>query len=133
MDASQAVEHRNEVVLVGRVSGVPVERELPSGDVIVTFRVVVDRPLASPRAANRRVPDAATVPRPRQATVDTLDCVVWRAEIRRHVLAYVVGDVVEVQGSLRRRFWRSGAGAASRSEVEVARCRRLRRSSASPR
>jgi len=33
--------------------------------------------------------------------------------------------VLEVEGALRRRFWRMGAGAASRSEVEVLRVRRL--------
>jgi single-strand DNA-binding protein len=35
------------------------------------------------------------------------------------------GDIVEVRGSLRRRFWRAGPGAVSRTEVEVVRLRRV--------
>jgi len=109
---------RNEVVLVGRVSGVPEERELPSGDVLVSWRVVVTRP-----AAGRRPP-----PGVRPITVDTLDCVAWGAGVRRSAQSLMDGDVVEVTGALRRRFWRVGAGAASRCEVEVARVvRRPRR------
>lgn len=34
----------NAVTLCGRVSGAPTVRELPSGDEIVTFRLVVPRP-----------------------------------------------------------------------------------------
>jgi single-strand DNA-binding protein len=45
--------------------------------------------------------------------------------VQRVVSRLVPGDVVEVEGSLRRRFWRVGAGAASRSEVEVTRVRRV--------
>jgi single-strand DNA-binding protein len=29
-------------------------------------------------------------------------------------------DVVEIEGALRRRFWQTGSGSASRVEVEVA-------------
>ena len=47
------------------------------------------------------------------------------ASFQRVVSRLVPGDVVEVEGSLRRRFWRVGAGAASRSEVEVTRVRRV--------
>ena len=108
---------RNEVLLVGRVSGAASQRELPSGDVLAAFRIVVDRPL------DGRKPPAGVRP----TTVDTLDCTAWTPGLRRTVLGLVDGDVVEVTGALRRRFWRAGAAAASRTEVEVSAARRLRR------
>jgi single-strand DNA-binding protein len=91
----------NEVRLRGRLSGEPVERALPSGDVVVTFRLVVDRPEGG------------------GVRVDTLDCAAFRADARRRVLGAAHGDVIEVGGALRRRFFRSGVGSASRYEVEV--------------
>lgn len=110
---------RNEVLLVGRVSGPPDERELPSGDVLVHWRVVVER------APGRRPP-----PGVRPATVDTVDCVAWTAPLRRAAGALLPDDVVEVRGALRRRFWRAGAGAVSRYEVEATAVRRVARRSA---
>ena len=107
---------RNEVVLVGRLPALPEERELPSGDLLVTWRVVVGRP------QGRRSPEGV-----RPTTVDTLDCVAWTASTRRAASALAVDDVVEVTGALRRRFWRAGAGAASRCEVEVSTVRRVGR------
>lgn len=107
---------RNEVLLVGRVPAAPQERELPSGDVLVTWLVVVGRP------QGRRPPQGV-----RTTTVDTLDCVAWTASARRAASALAPDDVVEVSGALRRRFWRAGAGAASRCEVEVSSVRRLSR------
>lgn len=92
----------NEVRLVGRWQGTD-ERELPSGDVVVTGHVVVRR---------------------RDGGVDALDCAVWPAALRRKVLRWPEGVEVEVLGSLRRRFFRTPAGAASRYEVHVARIRR---------
>ena len=114
------VPSRNEVVLVGRVSGEPVERELPSGDVLVSWRVVLDRP-----PARRAVPAGV-----RAVTIDTVDCVSWAAGVRRTARGLSDGDVVAVEGALRRRFWRAGAAANSRTEVEVEALRRLRRASA---
>lgn len=111
------VPARNEVVLVGRVSGAPEERELPSGDALVTWRVVVDRP------APRRAPP----PGVRPPTVDTFDCVAWTAPVRRAARGLCDGDVVAVEGALRRRFWRAGPAATSRTEVEVGALRRLSR------
>ncbi len=108
---------RNEVVLVGRVSGEPEERELPSGDLLVTWRLVVERP-----APRRAAPAGVRAP-----TVDTLDCVAWAAPVRRTARGLADGDVVSLHGALRRRFWRAGAGAASRTEVEVEQLRRLHR------
>lgn len=108
---------RNEVVLVGRVSGAPEERELPSGDLLVVWRVVVDRP----------APRRPTAAGGRTTTIDTLDCVAWAAPVRRTARGLLDGDVVAVEGALRRRFWRGGSGAASRTEVEVEALRRLSR------
>jgi single-strand DNA-binding protein len=106
----------NEVHLVGRLAAPPESRELPSGDVLLSFRLVVGRgPRGARRGASARTP-----------TVDTLDCAVWRADLQRRAARLDEGDVLEVHGSLRRRFWRSGAGTpASRSEVEVLRLRRV--------
>ncbi len=69
----------------------------------MTWRLVVDRP-----PSRRPVPEGVRVP-----VVDTFDCVAWTAATRRAAQALSVGDVVEVTGALRRRFWRTGAGAAS--------------------
>lgn len=111
----EAPASRNEVVLVGRVAAVPEERELPSGDRIAIWRLVVDRP----------PPRRAPPPGVRRPTIDTLDCVAWAAGVRRTVRGFAAGDVVTVEGSLHRRFWRAGASAVSRSEVEVSAARRL--------
>jgi single-strand DNA-binding protein len=95
----------NQVRLRGRLAAVAIERSLPSGDVVSTFRVVVDR------AAVR---GAGSGPR-----VDTLDCAVFKADGRRRIGRWQPGDVIEVEGALRRRFFRTASGAASRYEVEV--------------
>lgn len=102
-------EPANAVQLIGRVSAAPEERELPSGDVILTFRLVVAR-AASARAT-------------RAGTVDTIDCVVWKPALQRRVRAWTGGETVRVEGALRRRFWRGPAGASSRTEVEADRVR----------
>jgi single-strand DNA-binding protein len=100
----------NEVHLGGRLAATVVDRRLPSGDTLTTFRLVVDRP------------DGAPGPR-----VDTVDCTAWRGDVRRTLASWAPGDVVRVDGELRRRFWRAGAGAVSRYEVEVGRAERLTR------
>lgn len=100
----------NEVRLVGRLSGAPEERVLPSGDRLWSFRVVVAR----------------EPPRGRQS-VDALECVAWSARVRRSVARWDDGDVVELTGALRRRFYRAGAATVSRVEVEAIRGRLIRR------
>ena len=117
-ERSESHEHQNEVHLVGRLAAAPVRRELPSGDVLVQFRLVVDRS-GSKRSTDRRTP-----------TVDTLECSAWRKDVQRSLGSCEPGDIVEVHGALRRRFWRSPGGAASRSEVEAVRLRRRIRGSA---
>ena len=110
--ADQAAE-RNEVMLVGRLSAEPEERVLPSGDALVTWRLVVRRPPGGRRTG----PGTA---------VDTIDCASFRADVRRQAGRWSIDDVLEVHGSLRRRFGRSGTGPSSRTEVEVASAKRVR-------
>jgi single-strand DNA-binding protein len=117
-----AVAVCNEVALVGRVSAQAEERTLPSGDVLVSWRLVVERP------PSRRQPPEGTRP----VTVDTIDCVAWSGGVRRTATGFAAGDVVRVEGALRRRFWRAGAGGpASRYEVEVQTAKRLAKAQAS--
>ena len=100
----------NEVRLSGRISGEPQEREMPSGDRMWSFRLVVPR----------------EQPHGRQ-TVDVVDCAVWGGRARRTVSRWTDGDEVEVGGALRRRFFRSAGTTASRVEVEVTTARLIRR------
>ncbi len=102
------VEGHNEVVLGGRVSGEPTVRVLPSGDELVSWRLVVGRDNRGVSASGRQLP-----------TVDTIDCVAFKAGVRRTAARWAGGEVIEVRGELRRRFWRGAQGAASRCEVEV--------------
>ncbi len=103
----------NTVRLRGRVSSAPHERELPSGAMIATFR------LSIPRART-----AMTVGSTQ--SVDWVDCSAWAGRVRRSVSGWAVGDEVEVEGALRRRFYRAGEGSATRLEVEVLGARRGR-------
>ena len=103
----------NEVRLRGRLAVTPEPRELPSGDVVATFRLIVDRPAKAVSSSGSKV------------RVDTIDCAVFRADVRRRILRWQPGDVVEVEGSVRRRFFRAGGAAASRYEVEVANATRV--------
>lgn len=105
------LEPRNEVILCGRVAAPAVERELPSGDTIVTARVIVDRdPQASGGSTQR---------------VDTIDCVAWTARVQRSLRNWEAGQLVRVEGAIRRRFFRGATGAVSRVEVEIRATRRL--------
>ena len=87
----------NVVVLAGTVSTEPVERRLPSGDEVTELRLSV------PEAGKRLLP---------------LPVAVWHRVVGKHVLKGIVkGDDVLVYGQLARRFYRSGAGARSLTEV----------------
>lgn len=111
MSAEHDTTPRNDIVLRGRLAAPAVERSLPSGDAMATFRLVVDR---SPRRGSS----------PR---VDTLDCVAFTAALRRSLARWNAGDVIEVNGTLHRRFFRSGSAAASRYEVEISSASRVQR------
>lgn len=107
----ETVTTANEVRLVGRISQAPAERVLPSGDSVWTFRVVV------PRSARERS----------RQSVDAVECAAWSPRARRSVSGWGADDVVEVTGSLRRRFFRAGGAVVSRVEVEMASGRVIRR------
>src|SRR6478735_6281348 len=111
-DQGEAV---NEVRLRGRLADTPRLRELPSGDSVWNLRVVVERPPVPPGKE-----------RPRQR-VDSLECAIWAGRLKRQVQKWEAGDVVEVSGALRRRFFRAGGATASRVEVELTAGRRLQR------
>ena len=113
-EQSRTVLDRNEVVLVGRVASDPQEKELPSGDTVWLFRLVVRRP-------------DGTVSRQR---VDALECCAWTPRVQRSIRGWREGDQVEVGGAIRRRFFRPGGGAQSRVEVEVSTARLRRRAAA---
>ena len=104
----------NEVRLVGRLADEPRLRELSSGDSLWTLRVVVGRPAL------------AEGERPRQR-VDTLECAVWSGRLKKQVPRWAAGDVVEVSGALRRRFFQAAGATASRVEVELSTGRIIRR------
>ena len=89
----------NDVVLRGRVSQEAVEKELPSGDKVVEFRLIISRD--------------------KQSGVDTLDIASWSAKTRRTALSLTPDEWVEVSGSIHRRFWSSPTGLASRWQVEA--------------
>ncbi|SDG10566.1 single-strand DNA-binding protein [Blastococcus aurantiacus] len=108
---SVAVIDRNDVVLRGRLSAPAEVRTLPSGDTLVSFRLVVRRP----------------EPRPRGQSVDVLACITYDRSLQRRVAAWQPGDVVEVEGALQRRFWRTGSGTASVCEVNCRRGRKVPR------
>lgn len=88
----------NDCLLRGRVSAAATDRELPSGEHVVEFRLIVTR-------AERE-------------GVDTLDIAAWSAKSRRTALSLKPGEWVEVSGAVRRRFWQGPAGLASRWQIE---------------
>lgn len=111
------MEHINEVLLVGRVSAPAAEVALPSGDRLTSFRLIVER-----GPSRRPVPDGRKPP-----TVDTFDCVAWSSGLQRTAQRWEAGDVVEVQGAARRRFYRAGVSVQSRFEIEVTKAKRVRK------
>ena len=103
-----------QVVLVGRMGARLEERELPSGDVVTTFTIVVDRP------AGRSSMTSGAGPR-----VDAIACQAFRAATARRAASLEPGTWVRAEGVLRRRFWRSPVGLGSAMEVEVSRIQRV--------
>ncbi|MEU9889317.1 single-stranded DNA-binding protein [Sphaerisporangium sp. NPDC051017] len=103
------VVHRNEVMLVGRVSRAPVCKELPSGDRVTSWGLAVRRPPGHP--SNKKS--------------DGIACVAFGSEVAAVVTQFGVDDVVSVEGALHHRFWNQPEGGSSTYEVEVHRVRRL--------
>jgi single-strand DNA-binding protein len=95
----------NDVLLRGRVSQEAIEKQLPSGDKVVEFRLIVTRD--------------------RQSGVDTLDIAAWSTKSRRSALSLVADEWVEISGSIHRRFWSGPAGLASRWQVEAVEISRM--------
>ncbi len=110
-----SLAHVNQVRLRGRVSAPAEQRVLPSGDLLVTARLVVRR--TRPSGRDRQ-------------PIDTLDCMAWSGRVRRSMLSWQPGSLVEVEGAIRRRFSRRAGGLTSRVEIEVLRARRVRAPSA---
>ena len=102
LDSSLAL---NDVLLRGRVSSIAVEKELPSGDKVVEFRLIVTRD--------------------KQSGVDTLDIGAWSSKARRTALTLTPDQWVEVSGSIHRRFWSGPTGLASRWQVEAVEITRI--------
>lgn len=101
----------NHVALRGRVADAAETRILPSGDEIVSFRLIVDRS----RAAKRRS----------RQLVDTFDCSAWTVRLREQSGRLQAGDRVEVVGELRRQFSRQPGGVSSRVYVDLGSMKKL--------
>jgi single-strand DNA-binding protein len=87
----------NVVVLAGTIAADPVERRMPSGEECTEIRLSV------PESGRRLLP---------------LPVVAWHSEVGKERLRDLhQGDEVLVYGRLIRRFYRSGAGARSLTEV----------------
>ena len=99
----------NEVVLEGALVGDPTERELKSGERIWMFQV------AAPRVS--------------EPGVDWLDCSVREGRLLRAVSSWTEGDVVRVEGHLRRRFFHVAGGSRSVVELTAQSGRRVKRGS----
>ena len=95
----------NVVVLAGTVAADPVERRMPSGDEVTEIRLSV------PEAGKRLLP---------------LPIAAWHRDVgKRAPKGIAKGDDVLVYGTLVRRFYRSGAGARSLTEVVAAGLKKL--------
>jgi single-strand DNA-binding protein len=102
----EVIDHSlNDLLLRGRVSAAATTKELPSGDKVVEFRLIVSR-------AERE-------------GVDTLDIAAWSAKSRKTALTLKPDQWVEISGSIHRRFWQSPGGLASRWQVEATEIARL--------
>ncbi len=95
----------NDCLLRGRVSAPATDRELPSGEHVVEFRLIITR-------AERE-------------GVDTLDIAAWSSRMRRTALSLKAGEWVEITGSIRRRFWQGPTGLTSRWQIEAESITRL--------
>jgi single-strand DNA-binding protein len=95
----------NDLLLRGRVSAPATVKELPSGDKVVEFRLIVSR-----------------IDRD---GVDTLDIAAWSGKTRKTAISLKSDEWIEVSGSVHRRFWQSPAGLASRWQIEASEISRL--------
>ena len=98
-------EYLNEVSLLGRLRGSLTEKNLPSGDKVVEFRVVIAR--------------KDKLSKSKKGMVDTIDIAAWSAINRKIAMKLNEHSWVAITGSIRRRFWQSPSGLASRWQVEA--------------
>ncbi|MCW2781554.1 MAG: single-stranded DNA-binding protein [Marmoricola sp.] len=106
MKAAEQDGPANTIVLRGRIGAEPQERALPSGDTLLTLRLVVAR-------------EPSPMTRASKQTSDWVDCSVWGGRVRATASTWHEGDFVEVRGALRRRYFRSAAGPSPGTRVEV--------------
>ena len=99
------MRYLNKVNLVGRISEPAKEKTLPSGDVLVEFRLIIERD--------------------DREGVDTLDIATWPAQLKKRALKLEEDQWVGIKGVLRRRFWKTPTGVASRWQVEAREITRL--------
>ncbi|HEY7821195.1 MAG TPA: single-stranded DNA-binding protein [Acidimicrobiia bacterium] len=107
MTAKTPPSTSSHVDLLGRLGAHVRSRELPSGDELTSFTVIVDRPVRERRGGTK---------------VDAIACTTTNRKIRDRLQRLEPGTQVEVEGVLRRRFWRAGASAGqvgSTTEVLV--------------
>lgn len=113
--AADAVAHVNEIILVGRLSGAPECKPLPGGGQVAVWRLIVEhRDARSPQDA-----------------IDTIRCVTYDPSVQEGVRDWRHGDVIEVRGALRHRFWR-GPDGGPRGLYEVEATVALRRDGRGP-
>lgn len=103
------IPYQNLIRLCGRVAQVPVVRTLPSGDTLITMRLIVRR--------------SARARRHSRVSVDAFECVGWTRRVQRSMARLARDDVVEIHGELRRRFRRVAGAPVSTTEVELVSCK----------
>ena len=97
-------EYLNQVALIGRLSGEAKEKVLPSGSKVVEFRLIIGR--EKDRSGSKQL-------------VDTIDIATWSSAGRKTALKLDQNGWISVNGAIRRRFWQSPTGLASRWQVEA--------------
>ena len=139
----KSANYVNQVILQGRVSGVVASKKLPSGDLVVQFRLIVDRVNSglSRKAKESKSRNASKSKKDKniksgkvgkdgsssktgnksisKREVDTLDIGVWRKDLQKKSLTLVAEQFVNVKGAIRRSFWSTPNGLASRYQIEA--------------
>ena len=139
----KSANYVNQVVLQGRVSGVVASKKLPSGDSVVQFRLIVDRVNSGLNRKSKSSKFSKAVESKKDKNVksgkvgksasssktgnksiskrevDTLDVGVWRKDLQKKSLTLVAEQFVSVKGAIRRSFWSTPNGLASRYQIEA--------------
>jgi single-strand DNA-binding protein len=105
VDNAELDHSLNDILLRGRISAPATQKELPSGDKVVEFRLIISRE--------------------KRDGVDTLDIAAWSARSRRTALTLKANEWIEVSGSVHRRFWKGPSGTASRWQIEAVEIARI--------